>query len=414
MKHPWPWLALRFESRDDERRFVASTREARLRHFVLSGWFALPIYLAFLIVDWQISVGVFLLAAFLRVGLFAPVAVVMLLIGHFGRAWLRRLPAEVTEIAVGASAPLCALSLAGVLFLSPEMQSGPWAIFYHGGFVPILVYGNVVQRFRFRVALVSTLMVLAIHWASLWHAVSLPVELVVPMLTFIGAMAIYTLMTNFRLEREERQRFMQTQRARHLRRELHETQSRLEELARRDALTGSLNRRAFDDLLSEAWSRARRDQQPLAVLLIDVDHFKAFNDHYGHPAGDECLRHVASALDRCAVLSGGQVARFGGEEFALVLSGPAAWDAESLAEGLVAAVRGAELRHDRAPGVGQVTVSVGWARSLMDDRGSAADASAQAVVDRADAALYRAKRAGRNRASGGDGLAPQSSLAAAS
>ena len=173
--------------------------------------------------------------------------------------------------------------------------------------------------------------------------------------------------------------------------ELREAYAVVERLSQNDSLTGVANRRCFDQWIVPALAEAAQTQRPLALLMIDVDQFKAYNDSRGHLAGDECLREVARVLS--FMLEGGnaRLARYGGEEFAVLLpdAGPA--DAEALAERLRRAVEARALEHP-ASAAGRVTISVGVAVAVPPP-----SADASVLVAPADAALDRAKRAGRNR-----------------
>ncbi len=167
--------------------------------------------------------------------------------------------------------------------------------------------------------------------------------------------------------------------------------SRLETLSLTDALTGIANRRHFDEVLARECKRAQRVGEPLALAVLDVDWFKAYNDHYGHPAGDSCLQYVAQTLAATISRSTDLVARYGGEEFVFLAPSTGLAGAQSMAEKLVRAVEALALPHERSP-LGHVSISVGIA-SMQGDAGSAA----QTLLQRADAALYRAKSQGRNR-----------------
>ena len=160
----------------------------------------------------------------------------------------------------------------------------------------------------------------------------------------------------------------------------------------RDSLTGIWNRRAFDERLAEYWREAERRQRPLAVVMLDVDHFKAYNDSFGHPAGDDCLRRVARAL-RSGVLRGSSMlARYGGEEFVALIEDADIDAAHAVAERMRQTVLTMVLPHP-ASSSPSVTVSAGVASRIP----SPAFDDMQALVSAADAALYRAKLAGRNR-----------------
>ncbi|MDX1582219.1 MAG: sensor domain-containing diguanylate cyclase [Thermoanaerobaculia bacterium] len=179
--------------------------------------------------------------------------------------------------------------------------------------------------------------------------------------------------------------------------DLIETKSRLEmanreleRLARIDPLTGLANRRAFDETLGGEWRRARRSGKPLTLIMIDVDHFKSFNDRFGHRVGDECLRKIADALSRTMQRASDLVARYGGEEMAVVLPNC------TLEEGLALAerVRRKVERLDEGDGDAdryRVTISAGVATSVPDQ-----DHDSDLLVQQADEALYEAKRRGRN------------------
>ncbi len=168
---------------------------------------------------------------------------------------------------------------------------------------------------------------------------------------------------------------------------------RMEALAAADGLTGLANRRRFDAALEAEWRRGLREGQPVAVLMLDADRFKLFNDHYGHPAGDACLQAIAKAI--CGIPQRGNdlVARYGGEEFVILLPGIDAEGAYTVAEQVRRDVRTLNLPHVGSA-VGRVTISVGCASILPRE-----DLNAAALVEASDRALYQAKQGGRNQSS---------------
>ncbi|HEX5276350.1 MAG TPA: GGDEF domain-containing protein [Fluviicoccus sp.] len=166
---------------------------------------------------------------------------------------------------------------------------------------------------------------------------------------------------------------------------------RLRELSRRDALTDLYNRRAFEEDLKRYWRRGVRTGRPLSLLYMDIDHFKGFNDHYGHPAGDACLSAFAAILKEVIGREGDMAARLGGEEFVLLLPETTLEGALCVARRLQDRLAGLAIPHAASPVAGTLTVSVGLATQVP-----VRSASCEVLIERADKALYEAKRSGRN------------------
>lgn len=171
----------------------------------------------------------------------------------------------------------------------------------------------------------------------------------------------------------------------------------LERLSVIDGLTGVINRRAFDELFERECRRSVRDGRPLSLIMIDIDHFKAYNDHYGHVEGDECLRAVARALQRAALRPGDRVARYGGEEFVMLLPGTNDEGVEHVARALRRVVAALKIPHGHSPTAPYLTISLGVATAP-----SGVVASPRALIEAADSGLYLAKGNGRNCVCRGD------------
>lgn len=171
-------------------------------------------------------------------------------------------------------------------------------------------------------------------------------------------------------------------------------ETRLETLAIEDSLTRLANRRRFDERLRDEWARAYRDRSTLALLMIDVDHFKAYNDEYGHPAGDACLRVVAQVIAAEMKRPGDLAARYGGEEFTMLLPNTDAAGCARIGERIRKAIRGAGLVHGSNGTSGCVTASLGGAACRPSLERTAGVAT---LIEAADQALYAAKQAGRDR-----------------
>lgn len=163
------------------------------------------------------------------------------------------------------------------------------------------------------------------------------------------------------------------------------------QLATQDELTGLANRRHLNQALTQEWARFKRSKQPFAVVMIDIDFFKLYNDHYGHLAGDECLRHIAQVIQSGMRRAGDLAARYGGEEFLLILPNTSAEDGQRLADAVRQSVEQLNLPHAKSP-LGRLSVSMGVA--AMVDGGYV---DALALLSAADEALYLAKQGGRNR-----------------
>jgi len=177
-----------------------------------------------------------------------------------------------------------------------------------------------------------------------------------------------------------------------MRHELEEASERLRELSLIDGLTQIYNRRHFDESLSTEMAQAERTGAPLSLLICDVDHFKAYNDCYGHVRGDEALKAVARALDSVSSRPHDLAARIGGEEFVLLLPATARQGAAKLAGALVQAIRDLQIPHADSPSADYLTVSIGMATY----RPNHGHASPEMVIGSADLALYEAKQTGRN------------------
>ncbi len=183
----------------------------------------------------------------------------------------------------------------------------------------------------------------------------------------------------------------------------HQNQKLIEELARKnrelerlsllDGLTDIPNRRYFDKVFSQEWLRAARKSKSISLLMIDIDYFKRYNDTYGHPAGDECLRNVANALSQSLKRPGDFVARYGGEEFAAILPNTDARNALPVAEKMHSSISELKIPHCDSDAADRISVSIGLGSAMPADIRS----DPSLLISLADEALYRAKEKGRNR-----------------
>jgi len=253
----------------------------------------------------------------------------------------------------------------------------------HGGSEVLMLLPLMIIGPFFFLGLQLRMALIAATLATVAFAVTAPLVHLAPALTLaclgylsLGLMACAA--AGWQLDRRFRAAFLEAR--------------NIVELARHDALTGTKNRRVFDEHLAEAWHTAAVEQCPIAVLLIDVDHFKGYNDRYGHVAGDKALREVARTIQSFARRAPDVVARYGGEEFAAVLYDTAPSQARGIAEQMRRAVAALAIEH-RDSGVGTaVTISIGIAAIHPQ-----VDRDSRGAVQLADEALYQAKQSGRNR-----------------
>lgn len=177
-----------------------------------------------------------------------------------------------------------------------------------------------------------------------------------------------------------------------MRDQLNTLNAELKDLSQKDGLTQLFNRRTFEEKANEHWAIATRSKDPLAILLLDIDHFKLYNDYYGHPAGDECIKLVSSALSKCLNRPSDVVARYGGEEFIVMLPNTHEQGARHVAEHIRKFIEKLNIKHRASTSSDRVTVSIGCS-VLNYTTGSSLDQQ----IDLADKALYESKQCGRNR-----------------
>jgi diguanylate cyclase (GGDEF)-like protein len=243
--------------------------------------------------------------------------------------------------------------------------------------VLINLYACRFLGFRFQVgAALASFLVVAHSVIGIW--VGLPAHELLYMTAMLTAATVIGTVSSYSWEKTLRTTFIE--------------QRLLNELAQRDGLTGLYNRRIFDDYILRVWRQARRDRVPVEIIFIDIDHFKVYNDLYGHQAGDDCLRKVAHRISRAAKRPFDFSARYGGEEFVLVLYGPPQDYARVLPEQLRQEILELAIQHEGSQVGPTITVSVGVA--IADP---SSGRSLTGAIQAADEALYEAKQSGRNR-----------------
>lgn len=267
------------------------------------------------------------------------------------------------------------------MLANSDKGSGQWTAALDG---KTRIFGFVrSQRYPLVVAAGYDRHTLFTHWLKSWvHDLILNTALLV-MILMLGSFVLRQARHTLRYQRELTR----------LHDELTAANRALENMAQNDGLTRVANRRHFDEKLAESLEHAKRSGQLVSLILFDIDYFKRYNDTYGHVAGDECLKNVAMVLKNTVRRKKDLAARYGGEEFAIILPGQPLSAAVSLAESVIAAVSQLAIPHFTTDlPQKHVTLSAGCAVHLNSETGK----GEKTLIERADEALYRAKRAGRN------------------
>ncbi|MES1939371.1 diguanylate cyclase [Salinisphaera sp. T5B8] len=357
-----------------ERAYETYRREYRARVMASTIVPSLLIYNLYLIVDYLLLPATFDIALLCHLLVVTPwLLVAGLVVRQRPGLWLRE--------CLSASMPLAmAAQLLFIFYLNREVGT---AEHYQYAVSGILTYANVNQRPPFRFALASTLILIAGYCSVLLAAqIAFPAFFIG--MALMSGVGYVSLVANYRMERDTRYAFL---------RRIHD---RLENeisahAATHDALTGLANRHEFDRQSALLYADRRHARTSLGVLMLDVDDFKAYNDYYGHPAGDACLRCVAGEISAQLRSDRDLAIRYGGEEFLILLFDATLAETTVMAERLRRAIETFGIPH--APTGSHVSVSIGAAAGVI------AEHPLDTLVAQADAALYDAKHGGKNRVS---------------
>lgn len=363
-----------------ERAFVEAHADERTFKLILAGLNSMLVFGGILLTDYLMEPGQLGWSAALRVGLYAPFILSALVILH------RLSYPELNEwmvVLVGtvASAIVAVLALSGTTAVSFTKVVE---------LIIVVVYVAVFARF-WPMALLSAV-VLVFHMTVMVLAPDLISGLRLGSTLLLITTISFALYGCYVRERNDRHAFLLDLKEQAMRASLNEANLRLAEMVRTDALTGVANRRAFDDFLSLNQDELAMSSRKLALLLVDVDHFKAFNDSYGHHEGDRCLCAVANTIDACLRRPVDMVARWGGEEFAVVLGDADEQMARQVARRICQAIQALAIPHEGSSCAPVVTVSIG-----MAVQHAGLTRANHVLIQAADEALYQAKAAGRNR-----------------
>ncbi len=390
-----PWHVLRFET-SLERQYNADTARPRIRHLTVTLTIGAILVMMFLVSDYALISDIFLQAVILR-GFTTPIVAGLCVL------WIRRTKSSALRESIVVVMTVWVEM--GIAYLAVQTHS-PYRSDYLLGAFLIIVYINIVAQARFGYAVVATLCSLAAVFGALvlTTGIAAPVRLSLAGINITTG--ILSLVANFQLERQARRFYLMTMRERIRNEDLANSNSALRSLSEEDPLTGVYNRRALDQRIDELFLRCKFNESPVSVIMIDVDHFKAYNDHFGHPAGDRCLQTVAAILVDKTRGRDDLVARYGGEEFILVLPRADRAGALLIAEQIRTAIEHRALPAARSRDLGardigrSQVVTASFGVSACDHAGGQAVAcpcTPADLIHRADRSLYAAKAAGRNR-----------------
>lgn len=373
---------LRFPSQL-ETYYQEDTASDRLKLMINSGLLVCLMFNWMLVSDWLLIPDQFELALRLRLFIYTPVTLVgLFVLTRIQSPSLR----EVLLIVHGSGAAFISIALC-------VASSDPYATPYVVSLSSIVMFTNSVMRMRFYQAAVLDAIILGLYVCAAFLIQDAPYELIIPGGLLLVSTIAFTLYGAYRQEQDTRINWLLHLRERLLLKDLEATNQALHDASRSDMLTDVANRRHFDEHIRTLWDAALEDGREISLLMIDVDHFKAYNDRYGHPTGDACLKEVAAALKRRLRRPGDLIARFGGEEFIAVLDGTPLKTAAGAAERVRKGIEGLNLLHATSSTHAVVTASIGVASARPAD----GTMSIQQLISAADDALYKAKQAGRNR-----------------
>ncbi|MEE2960542.1 MAG: diguanylate cyclase [Myxococcota bacterium] len=291
---------------------------------------------------------------------------------------------QLTIVAVQA---IVTVVLTSLIAVAPQQA----ALVYFSGLILLVLFSTAVARLHLVRGLISTLIIGLTYFSVIVWFDKFPVEILFGHLLFYLAAAILGLAAEYLMERSVRVDYLQNRIVTLLNEELHQVNAQLSQQAKQDGLTGLANRFHFDQVLKKEWLRAQRDNFPLSLLLLDLDYFKAYNDTYGHQAGDVCLTQTAQQIKQVARRPGDLAARYGGEEFVVILTDTDLNSAKLLATQINSDIFHLGIPHSNSRVAPYVTASVGCATIIPTNTDQPEE-----LIERADQALYTAKTNGRN------------------
>jgi diguanylate cyclase (GGDEF)-like protein len=366
-----------------ESHFLEHENKKRKRRYLMAGLIAIFFYNIFFIGDRIMVPDIY--ATAWRMRLFVVTPVILLLVVSL--VTIPRLQ-KYTEIFAMVLMLVTSLSIIYLLVKSHH----PNAAHYYTGIITIGIFGNIVAGIRFKTGLLTSSAILFIYVAALEKMPAMGQEAGTNSAMVLFTALAISLFGCYQLESEARRDFLHSMLQLINAQKLAETNRKLALISISDGLTGLFNRRHFDTVYDGQWRSASRNQSPVSLLFMDIDHFKDYNDHYGHQEGDRCLQRVAEVIKGSATRAHDLAARYGGEEFVVLLPHTTLDQALIIAHRITDGIQQLAIEHAASPTHRHLTLSVGV--SCMVPKGSRRP---EQLLKCADTALYRAKGTGRNR-----------------
>lgn len=376
-----PWWQFRFPA-ELEAHFDKAIAEKQARQSRNNYILALLFCDLFALADYYFLPDVYQIAWFIRFALITPLFVLVIWAEFYSHHTFRR----------GVATLFLLVFVTLGLMYPVVISKGPDVVHYHVGLLVVIVFSNLLTDMRFALALIGSALFSVIYVLELAIGLSLPSHLVINYAMVMASTVALSLVATYRREQHSRQVFLMLSLLSLAEQRQFQANESLRRLADRDPLTGLANRRRFDEEFPRLWKEALRESQPLSVLFIDIDHFKAYNDSYGHAMGDDVLLRFASLLrERTARRPLDLVVRNGGEEFLVVLPGATPEVAAEVARNFLARLADLAIPNTGS-NLGVLSASIGVAGGIP-----LSVQNMQMYVEQADHAMYKAKRNGRNR-----------------
>ena len=372
--------SLRFPSKL-EKLYQEERFKQREKEFIVMGIMGILLYNLFVIADYIMLPDIWCKSFFIRIGIVTPLMILGLISQRI--AFLKKKLDLILAILI----ILVSGSIILILFLSSHQN----VLHYYSGIVLVVLCGNIVFRLNFRCALFSSVIICVMYAISSPFIMKGHVDIIFNSNLIMISGAVMSLIGSYYLEKEDRIRFLLNQKLTTERHQLQEINILLEKKVKRDPLTKLYNRDFFDYTFDKEWRNGLRYKYPIGIIFLDIDDFKAYNDNYGHQAGDYVLKKVSNVLSKNANRFHEIAARYGGEEFVLLVPHVSLEEASKLAEKIRREVWELGIEHEFSSH-GVVTVSIGVCCVIPRSNLRKED-----LLHSVDEAMYQSKKMGKNR-----------------